>query len=291
MRRKLSLNPWWAEGMFIKRQITFPQIIEAIAEMEVDGLDMNDIYLQDGPNPDPRLIRQARRLCAAAGLEIMSCWYYTDLAGAAILGSPEAAVAHVARLLAVTETLGSKFLVISNGNLPKGTSAPVARSMLMKVYDGLIPLAEEHDIVIGLHAGRARTPFTSPGGALELVKEVGSRYLTVTPDFEAWRRPAAGMPVRYTDNPNLVQDTPLDVGVFQQCLPHAPVIHAKFLDVASGDEPNYPLDELFAAINGDSAPHNICIEYEGWIPEVHPERDPVAETRTCVEIVRRRLRQ
>lgn len=289
MERKLSLNPWWAEGEFLKRRLTFPQIIEAIAAMGVDGLDMNDIYIADSPNPEPRTVRTIKKQCAAAGLEIMSCWYYTDLAGAALLCSPERAVSHIARLLAVSELLESKYLVISNGNLPRGVTVEEARSALLKVYESLVPLAEDHDIAIGFHAGRANSPFTSPGGALSLVQELGSPYLTVTPDFEAWRRPAPGMPVRYTDNPNLVQGEALSVDVFRQVLPHAPVVHAKFLEITDGDEPNYPLDDLFTALNGSTAAHNICIEYEGWVPEIHPERSPVAETEKCVDIVRRRL--
>ena len=55
----------------------------------------------------------------------------------------------------------------------------------------------------------------------------------------------------------------------------------------NGEEPHFPIPEVMDAINNSSIDHLLCLEYEGWIPDVVPERDSYEETRKCVEMVRR----
>ena len=35
--------------------------------------------------------------------------------------------------------------------------------------------------------------------------------------------------------------------------------------------------------------HVFCVEYEGWIPDLFPERDPLVETKKAVALLRRQL--
>ena len=82
----------------------------------------------------------------------------------------------------------------------------------------------------------------------------------------------------------------LPVEVFADCLPYSPFVHAKFLEFDdSGTDPNIPVDEMFAAVRAAGGDHVFCVEYEGWIPDLFPERDALAETAKAVALLRRQL--
>jgi hypothetical protein len=98
------------------------------------------------------------------------------------------------------------------------------------------------------------------------------------------------MPTQYAENPDAPQAKPCSLAVFEACLPYAPYTHAKFLEFTEdGEEPNYPIHELMALALADSRDHDFLIEYEGWLPEVHPERDEIRETTRAVALMRRLL--
>jgi sugar phosphate isomerase/epimerase len=290
MSSTIALNTWSLEGKVLRGEMSLADVVEATAAMGVQGIDINEMYMGFNPNPDPALLRSIRRLCESFGLKITSCWFWGDLLAAVTMESLDAAVAHITRYLAVMETLRSSSLTISNGSLPPGVAVEEARSILRRLYERLGPIAEDHGVVIGFEAARAGTPFNSPQGALELVKEFDSPFLTLTPDFESWRRPTEKMPMRYAEDPDSVQAEPLAIHVFADCLPYSPFIHAKFLEFdETGTDPNYPLDEMFAAVRAGGRDHVFTIEYEGWIPDIHPERDAATETRKAIDLIRKQL--
>jgi hypothetical protein len=285
---KICVNTWSLERFALSGEMTFFEIAEKIAEMDVDGIDVNEIYMELNPNPNPARLRAIKRGCASLGLEITSCWFWGNMLGAVAMESFDAVTAHIGRYLAIAEYLNARFLTISNGNLPRGLTVEEGRSVLARLYERLARLAEDHQVIIGFEAPRAGSPFNSPSGTLELVKSFDSPYLTITPDFESWRRPTEKMPMRYAEDPDSVQAEPLPVQVFTDCLPYTSLIHAKFLEFdETGSDPNYPLREIFAAIRESGRVHDLCIEYEGWIPDIHPERDPIRETLKAVDLVRR----
>jgi hypothetical protein len=268
----------------------FPDLVEAIAALGADGIDVNEIYMGLSPNPDPSVLRSSRRLCESFGLRITSCWFWADMLAAVTMESFESALAHATRYLAIAEILHAPCITITNGHLPPGLEATAAHSILMRLYEQLLPRAEDHGVMIGLEAGRAGTPFNSPQGVLSIVNAFESRFLTVTPDFESWRRPTQKMGARYIQDSEAPKGEPLSVEVFREVLPYSPYIHAKFLEFdESGTDPNYPIDDIFAAVRAEGGDHTFTIEYEGWIPDIHPERDSRVETAKAIALIRRQF--
>lgn len=288
MGGKIVLNPWSFEGLLLGGKMTFADIVETAAQMGVQGIDVNEIVMGLNPNPDPRRLREIRSVCGSFGIEITSCWFWADVLGGIVMGSFDQAIGHLERYLAIAAQLEARYITLHNGTPPKGMALNEGRSMLIRAYEKLGVLAERYGVIIGFEAPRPAAPFNSPAGALDLVKAFNSPYLTVTPDFESWRRPTEKMPMRYAEDPDMVQGEPLPIELFRECLPYSPYIHAKFLEFdETGTDPNYPLPEMFTAIREGGMEHDYCIEYEGWIPDIHPERDPYVETLKAIDLVRR----
>ncbi len=57
-------------------------------------------------------------------------------------------------------------------------------NLLLRIFEKIIPTAEEYDVRIGLESSRT-LGLKTPQIALKLVKALDSNYLTVTPDFRA----------------------------------------------------------------------------------------------------------
>ena len=76
--------------------------------------------------------------------------------------------------------------------------------------------------------------------------------------------------------------------LFRECMPYSPYIHFKLLSLdENGEEPHFPIPEMMDAINQSAIDHYLCVEYEGWIPDIHPERDSLEETKRCISMIRR----
>ena len=150
-------------------------------------------------------------------------------------------------------------------------------------------MAEQHDVIIGIDGGLAG--FCSPRTALRLVQKLGSDYLTVTPDFEAWRTPTKAIPGLFIETPDVEKTEGLPLAVFKECLPYAPLIHAKFLAFDEHDEePNFPVAEMMSLVRKSSREHTFVVEYEGWIPDINPHLDPISETKKGIRLLTRYLR-
>lgn len=92
----------------------------------------------------------------------------------------------------------------------------------------------------------------------------------------------------YAEDPGARQAPPLSVQDFVDCLPYSRYVHAKFLEFdEDGDDRNFPIAELLAAVRDDPDTHDLPVEYEGWLPEVDPELDPETEAAKAVALVRR----
>lgn len=292
MAHSISLNPWSFEGLLLSRQMSLTQMVEQTAELGFDSIDIGDTWMGLSPNPDLAALRELRASITANGLSVSSCWFWIDLlAGLAMTGSKQTVIDSLRGYFAICEYVGAPFITLQNGNPAPGISEASARQSLLDLYPDLVSLAEHHNVKVALEAPRSPARFNSPGGTLELVVEYGSPWLTVTPDFEAWRIPRPGMPpLVYPENPTAERFEALDLETFEACLPHAPFIHAKFLEFdETGTDPNFPIDEMFRAINQSSLDHILCVEYEGWIPDLHPDRDAIAETAKAIALIKDKL--
>jgi len=162
-------------------------------------------------------------------------------------------------------------------------------NLLLKFFEKIIPTAKEYGVTIGLESART-SGLKTPQTALRLVKALGSDYLTVTPDFEAWRTPTEDIPSLHVEVPGMKATGPVPIDVFKECLPYAPLIHAKLLTFdENGEEPNFPIAEMMSLIKQSNLEHTLSIEYEGWIPDINPQLDPVVETKKGVALLKKYL--
>ena len=175
------------------------------------------------------------------------------------------------------------------GGLVPGMKFEEGYELLIKVLKNIIPTAEEYNVFIGLESART-SGFSSPQLALKLVKSIGSDFLTVTPDFEAWRIPTEDIPGFHVESPGIETTESLSIDIFKECLPYAPLMHAKFLAFdEKGEDPNFPIAEMMSLIKQSNREHILSIEYEGWIPDINPHLDPIVETKKCITLLNRYL--
>lgn len=287
MIRHVSLSPWWAEGEILSGRMDVEEVFEATARMGVTAVDIQEAFLDLSPHPDPRTVHKLRSALARTGLAALSCWFYSDVLGAVAATSIDATACHLERYLAITAQFGARYLVIQNGEPPAEVTHQRARSNLLAIYDRIAPFAEECGVVVGMEAARAASAFNSPLGALDVVDQFDSPWVTLVPDFEAWRLPSESLPNVYVENPQMKQPDPLDASDFERCLVRAPLVHAKFLQVGpDGSDANYPGHELLALVRDDPGEHDISVEYEGWLPEILPQQDPLRAAQAAVAFVR-----
>jgi hypothetical protein len=152
-----------------------------------------------------------------------------------------------------------------------------------KILEKLLPAAEEYGVCIAAETARQNTP----GLALRLYDALKSDYFTICPDLEAWRFDTSDIPLVHAESGG-ASSRPEPLELFAECLPRAPYIHFKLLALDNnGEEPHFPIPQIMDMINRSDITHHLCIEYEGWIPDINPEVDAVTETRRCVELIRR----
>ena len=292
MRTQISVGMWSMKQYSLKGTKTFDQILAAVADLGPDQrIDLMEDYVPCHPHTDMYELVQLRRRIESFGLTINSNWFYTDLLGAVHVDSFEKVVADLKEYVVVVATLGARFMNTPlDSPLLSGMTPEEGFEVILRIYEEVVPVAEQHGVVIGIDGGLAG--FCSPRTALRLVQELGSDHLTVTPDFEAWRTPTKDIPGLFVETPDVEKTDGLPIDVFADCLPYSPLIHAKFLTFDEhGEEPNFPIAEMMSLVRNSSREHTFVVEYEGWIPDINPQLDPITETRKGIRLLQRHLRQ
>jgi len=291
MKTTISVGMWSMKQYSLKGTKTFDEILETVVEINPDkSIDLMEDYVPCHPHTDMYEVLQLKKRIESFGLVINSNWFYTDLIGAVYVDSYEKVVNDLKEYIIVVAALGAKFMntPLDSPLLP-GMTFEEGYELYLKLYEEIIPIAEEHNVVIGIDGGLEG--FCSPRTALKLVKDIGSDYLTVTPDFEAWRTPTERMPGVFIETPDIEEKTEaLPIDVFKASLPYSPLIHAKFLVFdENGEEPNFPIAEMMAMVKQSHREHTFVIEYEGWIPDINPHLDPAVETKKGIDLLKRYL--
>lgn len=287
---RLGASTWSIEGLLLQGGNSVERQIELIASTGAEIIDLPEYHLGFDPHPNLHRLHTIRDTIKANGLELSGIFFHTDLVAATDFYSAEKVIADLQEYLAVAGFLGAAAIEISNGNLIPSLSEQEARDRLLPIYEAIIPTAEYYGVVVAINAARPLTvsAFKSPESALGIVKEFDSPFLRVTPDFECWRITREGMPTKYVEAPNAVRGLATPLEVFADCLPYARRIEAKLYEFdEDGNEPNFPVDELMAMVEDNGAAFDISIEYEGWVPEIHPERDAYEETVKAVQLLQR----
>ena len=291
MKATISVGMWSMKQYSLKGTKTFDEIMETVAEINPDKhIDLMEDYLPCQPHTNMYKLLLLKKRIESFGLVINSNWFYTDLIGAVQADGYEKVVNDLKEYIIVVATLGAKFMNVPlDGPLLPGMTFEEGYELLLKIYEEIIPFAEEYNLIIGMDGGLP-VEICSPRTALKLVKDIGSDYLTVTPDFEAWHTPEDDITAFYIETPGIERTGPLPLDVFKECLPYSPLMHAKFLSFdENGEEPNFPIAEMMSLVKQSNREHTFIIEYEGWVPEMNPHLDPAVETKKGIDLLKRYL--
>ena len=290
MKTTISVGMWSLKQYSLKGTKTFDEILETVAEINPDkNIDLMEDYVPCHPHTDMLELIKLKKRIESFGLIINSNWFYTDLIGAVHVESFEKVVNDLKEYIIVVATLGAKFMNTPlDCPLLPGMKYEEGYELVLKIYEEIIPLAEEYNVILGIDGGLPG--FCSPRTALKLVKDLGSDFLTVTPDFEAWRTPSEDIPGLFVETSDSEKTEGLPIEVFEECLPYSPLMHAKFLTFdKKGDEPNFPISEMMSLVKKSKREHTFVIEYEGWIPDINPHLDPAKETKKGIDLIKRHL--
>jgi sugar phosphate isomerase/epimerase len=137
-----------------------------------------------------------------------STWFYTDIVGAVRITSVATVLQQLEDYLAIASSLGAELIAIPPGEAWPTLGIEEGHAIYRKVFAELLPLAEHYAVTIGLGIGRASGTFSTPRYALRLVEELASPWLTVIPDFEAWRLVTHDLPIGHVERPNTTASLP-----------------------------------------------------------------------------------
>jgi len=280
----IGISTWSLQQLTYKNGIGLPQMLELMSEMEVDSIDLYDEYLPVFPEVNLHKLYELKKQAKAAGLSISGTWFYDDLLGSYYNVGLDETVENTKRFIAITAFLESKYMALPFLLNVPGIGLEEAHDSYYRVLEKLLPVAEEYGVCIAAETARQHTP----GLALRLYGELESSAFVICPDLEAWRFDTQDIPLVHAENADGFSSKPEPIELFEKCLPYAPYIHFKLLALdEKGEEPHFPIPQIMDLINRSSIRHHLCIEYEGWIPDINPDADAAKETKRCVELIKK----
>lgn len=285
MKSKIGVTSWSLQQLSFTKNYTIENLIDCVAEMGVDGIDICEEYIPCHPEPELDKIHTLRERVEKSGLEMGATWFCTEISGA-IRASNERHVLEVYKKnILIASELGAKWTCIPMLLNLNGRTYEEAKKEYIHFFEQLLPFAEKYNMPLSHECAREKTNRM----ALDLARYFGSDYYSICPDLEAWRFDTPDLPLgAHCEDPDAGIPTPEPIELFKECIPYAPYIHFKLLSLnEEGEEPHFPIKDMMDAINKSHIEHYLCIEYEGWIPEIHPERDSETETKRCIEMVKR----
>lgn len=284
MKSTIGISTWSLQQLTYKKGIGLSQMLEIMAGMGVDGIDLYDEYLPVFPEVNLHKLYEVKKQTQSAGLPVKGTWFFDDLLGSYYNVGLEKTVENTKRFIAITAFLESKYMALPFLLNVPNLSFEEAHDAYYRILERLLPVAEEYRVNIAAETARQNTP----GLALDLHKELKNNFFTICPDLEAWRFDTPDIPLVHAENVGGEPSKPEPLALFAKCLPYAPYIHFKLLALdENGEEPHFPIPQIMDLINKSGINHHLCIEYEGWIPDINPNVDASIETRRCVELIRR----
>ena len=287
MNSLISVSTWSLQQLTYTKNATVFEMIEMVREMGGDSIDICEEYLPCHPHPDLVKINEIREKTAQAGLKMGAVWFCTEIQRG-IEASDEKTVLEIYKKnIQIAKALGAAYVCIPTLANKKRTIEEM-KDMYRHFFDKLLPYAEKYDMPIAQECARKGTNRM----ILDLVKEYDNKYYSLCPDLEAWRFGTPDLPLMpHADDPDGGIDEPEPMELFRECVEYSPYIHFKLLKMENGEEPHFPIREMMDAINDSSLDHLLCLEYEGWIPDIVPERDAYEETKKCLDMMRRYRRK
>lgn len=291
MKGTIGINTLCVEKLSLTQNLPNEKAFELIAGMGAKGVDLLEDYIEPHPHPDLYKLKELKKTIHGLGMRVNSCWFYTDPLRATYVSSREKVLSEIREYIAITGFLECKFLILPPGEPSPGMSHQQAQDAFVDFYEELVSTCEEYGVIIGLEVGRMHSPISSPAGALEVVRRMRSKHITICPDWEAWRLHSSTIPDYYAECPEITRDPACSVDVLREVLPFSPFVHAKLFeyDEATGLDPNFPLRDMFDAINESPYEHSFSLEYEGWTPQCFPDRDVLTVSKQLYDMLVRNL--
>lgn len=287
MKSRISVSTWSLQQLTYTENATVFDMIDLVKEMGGDAIDICEEYIPCHPQPDLVKIGEIREKVVAAGLQMGTVWFCTEVQRAVAASSLDTVVEIYQKNIQIAKALGAAFVCIP-ALYDQKKSPEENRALYRRFLERILPYAEKYDMPLTHECARKGLN----GMILGLVKEFGSKYYSICPDLEAWRFDTADLPLMpHAEDPGAGIMEPEPIELFRECVEYAPYIHFKLLKMENGEEPHFPIPEIMDAINGSSIDHLLCLEYEGWIPDIVPERNALEETKKCLEMMRRYQRK
>lgn len=285
MKSTIGISTWSLQQLSFTQGAKIEDIINIVADMGAEGIDICEEYIPCHPQPDLAKIRDIRKLVENRKLKMGASWFCTEIGGA-IKASDEAHALEVYKKnIIIASELGAEFICIPLLLNLKEMTYEQIKQQFIHYFEQLLPFAEQYNMPIAHECAREK----ANGLALEMAKYFNSKYYTVCPDLEAWRMDTPDLPLgAHCEDPSAGKPTSEPIELFKECMPYSPYVHFKLLSLdEQGEEPHFPIPEMMNMINNSPIDHYLCVEYEGWIPDIHPERDSRTETKRCIELIRR----
>lgn len=285
MKSTIGVSTWSLQQLSFTQGATIEDIISMTADMGAEGIDICEEYIPCHPLPDLVKIRKIRHLIENKNLKMGATWYGTEISNAIKASSEEQVLEIYKKNILIASEIGSSYVCIPMLINLKTKTREMITQEYIHFFEKLLPFAEKYDMPIAHECAREKCN----GIALDLAKYFNNKYYTVCPDLEAWRINTPDMPLGpHCDDPTGEIPTPEPISLFRECMPYSPYIHFKLLALdEKGEEPHFPIAEMMECINESPIDHYLCVEYEGWIPEIHPERDSYQETKRCMELIKK----
>lgn len=284
MNSTIGIGLWSMQQMSFRHHKSIDDILKAVSEMGVDFVDIYEDYIPCHPHVKLHELHQLRKKAEGYHLPVKGCWFCTDIIAAVYAGSIETVSQNFKEYLAVTQSLGGEFISIPFlFNVP-GITMETGKEILLEFFEKVLPAAEEYKVCIAHELPRVGTS----RAALDIYHQLKSDYYTLCPDLEAWRVTTEDIPLQHAENPDTASYEPEPLSLFKECLPYSPYIHFKLLGFdEKGEDPHFPIPEIMRLINESDSNHHLCIEYEGWIPDICPKLDGDVGTQMCVDLIKR----
>lgn len=283
MNSRISVSTWSLQQLTYTENVALFDMIDMVKEMGADAIDICEEYIPCHPQPDLVKIREIGEKVADAGLQMGTVWFCTEINRAAAASNLETVVEIYKKNIQIAKAMGAAFVCIP-ALYDKKISREENKEIYRRFFERILPYAEKYDMPLSHECARKG----ANSMVLELVKEFGSRHYSICPDLEAWRFGTQDLPLMpHAEDPGAGIMEPEPIELFRECVEYAPYIHFKLLKMENGEEPHFPIPEIMDAINNSSIDHLLCLEYEGWIPDIVPERNAFVETKKCLDMIRR----
>ena len=293
MKHILSVNPIAFINDGLKEGDAFlDSIFEKVCKVGAKSIVLMEEFYDVQPHINLYKAKELKKKIQRYGLSADACWYYTDPLRAAYVSSKEAVIEQLKEYVCNTAFMEARYLLLPPGEpSPEHPGWREAQDELQELYEQVLPVCEENNVVLFMEAGRNLSPLSSPRGALEIVKRVGSPFLQIAPNGESWRIPTPDLPNGHCEAPDVGPQKPETIELFNEILPYSPFICGKFFDYdeAADTDPTQPVDEWCEALRNSTRQHIIAIIYEGFIPEAYPDRDPEEKVFQLYHMLKRRL--